>query len=254
MRRGEVIHSAGFDGEYGVIRLFKDSELQTPTGVGFLFAAEYMQSTDKEVESHLPEVDEKQIQTLDTGKQAGETDEQRQIVDFDEMVVFSAELLENDAEQARRWQTRYRWISIDEYQDIDDMQYHLIRLLVGPGNGFCAIGDPDQAIYSFRGANVEFFLRFQSDFPRAKIVHLTRNYRSGKNIVSASSQMIAPTSLVEHRTLLAMLAEEGKVVIHQAATEKAEAEFVVHTIEQLIGGYSFFSRDSGRVHEYSEQS
>ncbi|MGI9305077.1 MAG: 3'-5' exonuclease, partial [Gammaproteobacteria bacterium] len=99
-------------------------------------------------------------------------------------------------------------------------------------------------------------LRFQQDFPGARRVQLTRNYRSGQSIVAASSQMITPSTLVEDREVTPLLEDTGKLVIHHAPTDRAEAEFVVQTIEQMIGGVSFFSLDSDRsdgerTNEYS---
>ena len=100
----------------------------------------------------------------------------------------------------RSWLDRYRarwpWVFVDEYQDVDADQYALLRLLVPPDGNLCAIGDPDQAIYSFRGADVGFFLRFAEDFTDARMVRLTRNYRSAPPIIAAALQAIAPTTLV----------------------------------------------------------
>ena len=172
--------------------------------------------------------------------------ETRGWLDYDDLMTLSLALLENDPGLRAIYRQRYPWVSIDEYQDIDELQYALIRQLVADDGNICAIGDPDQAIYAFRGADVGFFLRFQQDFPGAKRVQPTRNYRSSSSIVSASTQMITPATLVKDREVQALLEDAGKVVIHRAPTDKAEAEFVVHTIEQMIGGVSFFSLDSDR--------
>ena len=177
-------------------------------------------------------------------------EQQREIqgwLDYDDLILLPLKLLESDPGLAAMYREQYAWIAVDEYQDIDELQYRLLRQLAPDNGNICAIGDPDQAIYAFRGANVEFFLRFEQDFANANTIHLTRNYRSGESIVSAAQQMIAPTTLVEDRAVQALLADTGKVVIHQAPTDKAEAEYVIHTIEQLIGGTSFFSVDSGRT-------
>lgn len=168
-------------------------------------------------------------------------------LDYDDLLLRSLTLLQADPGLQTLYRERYPWISIDEYQDIDELQYALIRKLVPQSGNICAIGDPDQAIYAFRGADVGFFLRFAQDFPSAKTIQLTRNYRSSSAIVSASAQMITPSTLVADRKVQAMLEDTGKVVIHHAPTDKAEAEFVVHTIEQMIGGVSFFSLDSERT-------
>ena len=167
-------------------------------------------------------------------------------LDYDDLMLLALELLENEPGLTASYRDRYQWVSIDEYQDIDPLQYRLTRLLCPAAGNLCAIGDPNQSIYGFRGADVGFFLRFEQDFPDAQTLRLTRNYRSGPSIVSASAQMITPGSLVENRQALALLEDNGRLVIHSARTDKAEAEFVVQTIEQVIGGISFFSLDSDR--------
>ncbi len=169
------------------------------------------------------------------------------LVDFDDLLLLSVALLEESAEIRAAYRRRFAWISIDEYQDIDELQYRLVRLLCPESENLCAIGDPDQAIYRFRGADVGFFLRFGADFPRARTVELSRNYRSGQAIVEAAVQAIAPATLVAGRSLRAVSERPGRIESIATATERAEAETVVHTIEKLIGGTSFFSIDSGRV-------
>lgn len=168
--------------------------------------------------------------------------------DSDDLLLQPVERLRADPELRQRLRSRFRWISIDEYQDIDPLQYRLVRLLTSEDAHLCAIGDPDQSIYRFRGSDVSFFLRFREDFPAAQTVQLERNYRSSAAIVGAAGQAIAPTTLVSDRRLRAV-AESGpaKVVVDEVASERAEAEKVVETIERLLGGTSYFSHDSGRV-------
>jgi DNA helicase II / ATP-dependent DNA helicase PcrA len=180
---------------------------------------------------------------------------QRNLVDFDDLIALPVTLLESDPDLAAAYCDRYRWISVDEYQDVDEQQYRLLRQLASPHGNLTAIGDPDQAIYRFRGADVGFFLRFQQDFPGAATVVLTRNYRSGATILTAALQVVSPTTLVPNRTLQPMNAHVDSLVgTHHAATEQAEASFVVRTVEQLLGGVSFHSLDSGRVESGGAQS
>ncbi len=167
-------------------------------------------------------------------------------LDYDDLLIQSVRLLEEDGDAAAYYRNLFTHISIDEYQDIDAWQYKLVKLLTSGSANLCAIGDPDQSIYSFRGAHVEFFLDFEKDFPGTQKIFLTRNYRSGRSILEASAQMIQPSSLVEDRMMEALLEDTGRVVIHKAPTDKAEAEFVVHSVEKMVGGTSFFSMDSGR--------
>jgi uncharacterized protein (TIGR00375 family) len=172
----------------------------------------------------------------------------RNLLDFDDLLLRPLALLRERPDLVDRYRERFRWISIDEYQDIDALQYALIRRLAPPDGNLCAIGDPDQSIYGFRGADVGFFLRFREDWPAACIVHLTRNYRSTRTLVEAACQAIRPESLVPDRRLVAV--RDGvseRIVVQRAASERAEAELVVHTLERLLGGISSFSFDSGRV-------
>ena len=171
------------------------------------------------------------------------------LVDLDDLLVLPVMLLAADATVAARYRDRHRLVAVDEYQDVDELQYRLLRLLTTPDGNVCVIGDPDQAIYGFRGADVGFFLRFGEDFPTARTVRLTRNYRSSPVIVAGALQAIAPATLVRGRVLDAVADQDppARITIHQAASEQAEAEFVVATIDRLLGGSSFLSLDSGRA-------
>ena len=171
--------------------------------------------------------------------------EARNLCDFDDLVARAADALESDPGIRAQYRRRYRWISVDEYQDVDEQQVRLLKQLVAPDGNLCAIGDPDQAIYGFRGADVRFFSEFRRDFPQTRVVRLTRNYRSDRNIVALSAQVIGrsgsgpePRPVVEDAPDL--------VTLHEAPTERAEAEFIVQSLEQALGGHSFFSIDSGR--------
>ena len=169
-------------------------------------------------------------------------------VDFDDLLLKPLALLRARPDLAEEYRRRFPWISVDEYQDVDPLQSALLRILAPPGANLCAIGAPDQSIYGFRGADVGIFLRFRADHPTARVVHLTRNYRSTRTLVEAACQAIRPGSLVPDRRLVAV--QDGaseRIVVQSAASERAEAELVVHTLERLIGGTSYFSFDSGRV-------
>ena len=174
------------------------------------------------------------------------------LVDLDELLARPVELLDAFPELAERERARFQHLCVDEYQDVDPVQYRLLRHLAPADGNLCAIGDPDQSIYRFRGADVGFFLRFQQDFPTAEVIELERNYRSQPTIVRAAEAVIRPTSLVPGRKFQPMVQDPSPVILHEAASERAEAEFVVHTLEELLGGTSYFSFDSGRVDELSE--
>ncbi len=179
----------------------------------------------------------------------------RELVDFDGLIELTAALLREQPELAAGLHARWPQVSVDEYQDIDPVQYELLRLITGDGAGLTAIGDPDQAIYGFRGADVGIFGRFAADFPGATTVELTTNYRSNPAIVTAAGQAIAPSTLVPGRsTIAARTGPAGVVTLDEAADEHAEAGWIAATIDQLLGGTSFNSLDSGRAdgHEHGK--
>src|SRR5262249_46391218 len=164
------------------------------------------------------------------------------MVDFDGLSSLTLALLQEAPDLAAALRARWRCISVDEYQDTDADQYALLRLLAGDGSGLAVIGDPDQAIYGFRGADVGFFLSFERDYPGARTGALTRNYRSSPVIVSGAMQAVAPTTLVPDRRLYAFAGEEGpgrlghaasRITVHEAATEQAEAAWIAKTIDRL---------------------
>ncbi len=176
------------------------------------------------------------------------------LLDFDDLIVRVVRLLEENPEVLQALHARYRWISVDEYQDLNLGQYRLLRLLTAGGANLCVIGDPDQAIYGFRGADYRFFLRFQEDYPDARKVYLQVNYRSAASILEAAQQVIAKNPDREAIRLIARFADEVKLDIYEAPTDKAEAEYVVHQIESMMGGVSYFSLDSGRVEDETREA
>jgi DNA helicase-2/ATP-dependent DNA helicase PcrA len=176
----------------------------------------------------------------------------RGLVDFDGLTELPAALLAREPQIAAGMAARWPFVSVDEYQDIDPVQYELVRALAGDGAGLTAIGDPDQSVYGFRGADVGIFGRFAVDFPGATTVELTRNYRSSPAIVTAALQAVAPSTLVPSRAAAALAMaggapEPGDVSFHEAADEHAEAAWIAAAIDQLLGGASFHSLDSGRA-------
>ncbi|HEY8047189.1 MAG TPA: UvrD-helicase domain-containing protein [Streptosporangiaceae bacterium] len=173
----------------------------------------------------------------------------RDLVDFDGLVELAVAVLDGEPAVAARLRERWPRISVDEYQDIDAAQYALLRLLAGDGTGLTVIGDPDQAIYRFRGADVGFFLRFGQDYPAASAAVLTMNYRSSPGIVAGSLQAIAPATLVPGRVLRAAAgsAPGRRISVHEAADPAGEAAWIAESIDRLLGGSSFHSLDSGRA-------
>lgn len=168
-------------------------------------------------------------------------------VDFDDLIGLTVRLLRQHEDLAAQYRERYAWISVDEFQDIDEQQYRMVQLLASTDSNILAIGDPNQAIYGFRGADPRSFQRFHEDYPDARAITLRRNYRSSGTIVKASGDVIEAGEEGASAGLEHVREMEERITIHRAASDKAEAEFIVHSIERLIGGHSFFSIDSGRT-------
>ena len=161
---------------------------------------------------------------------------------FDDLVILTVKLLTENEDILNTYRSRFKYVSVDEYQDIDENQYKLIRLLVPQDGNIFVIGDPNQAIYGFRGGDAKFFNNFTQDYPETQVINLKNNYRSTNSIVDASNQMINCFNIVSKFDK-----PHEKITIHKAPTDKAEAEFIASTIENLIGGHSFFSIDSQRT-------
>ncbi|MEK7729002.1 MAG: ATP-dependent helicase, partial [candidate division KSB1 bacterium] len=174
--------------------------------------------------------------------------------DFDDILLEAIALIENDQAVREQLHARYRWLFVDEYQDLNPAQHRLLKLLVHANALVTAIGDPNQAIYGFRGSEVSYFTNFAKDFPGAVEMRLEENYRSGANILSASGQVIERGEETFALPLSAALLTEGRLTIYAAPTDKAEAEYVVHEIEKMVGGTSMFSQDTRRVEREEEGS
>jgi DNA helicase-2/ATP-dependent DNA helicase PcrA len=162
--------------------------------------------------------------------------------DIDDLVVYPVRLLRDYPDIGAMVRKRYPWICIDEYQDINSAQYHLIRHLAPDReSNLFVIGDPDQAIYGFRGSDNSFIGRFKEDYPTAAIHELRISYRCSQMILDASAQVMG-----SHRRadVLEGLDQGTAIHIQGCTTAKSEAEFVARTIERLMGGVRFFSIDS----------
>jgi uncharacterized protein (TIGR00375 family) len=171
----------------------------------------------------------------------------RGLLDFEDLIALPLALLERDGEALAQCRSRFAWVSVDEFQDVDQRQYRLMKLLAPPESNLCVIGDPDQAIYGFRGSDVRCFEMFSNDYPAARTVSLTRNYRSDGAIVKGAVQAIAPQTLVAGRRLFPERGASTRIVMHDSASEAGEAAFVARTVESLMGGASFHAVDSGRA-------
>jgi len=154
-------------------------------------------------------------------------------LDFDDLIVKTLELFANHPPVLEAYQRKFRYIHVDEYQDTNYAQYMLVRLLAKESRNLCVVGDDDQSIYGWRGADIRNILDFEKDFPDAAVIKLEQNYRSTANILDAANQIIA---LNENRKDKALWTEEGPgemIKIYRAGDEREEAAFVCEQIRNL---------------------
>jgi DNA helicase II / ATP-dependent DNA helicase PcrA len=159
---------------------------------------------------------------------------QSQALDFDDLLLRSVEVLRSSEEVRARWQTRFRYIHVDEYQDTNRVQYDVLRLLTGPAQNLCVVGDEDQSIYRWRGADVSILLRFAEDFSGARVVRLERNYRSTQNILDAAAAVVANNSRRLGKTLSAEHGPGRNLQYFEARDPQGEAEFVSGAVRKLL--------------------
>jgi DNA helicase II / ATP-dependent DNA helicase PcrA len=161
------------------------------------------------------------------------------LYDFDDLIRIPLGLLDDET-AASGYKSLFRYIMVDEYQDINPAQYRLTRRLTGNEGNICVVGDSDQAIYAFRGADIGSFLNFGKDFPGASTITLTRNYRSSRTILDASSSVIRNNTRRIGKELEAIRTKGTEITVISAPDERREAEIIVREIEERIGGTSHY--------------
>jgi DNA helicase-2/ATP-dependent DNA helicase PcrA len=155
-------------------------------------------------------------------------------VDFDDLLMLTVEVLERFPEARERWQKAFRYVLVDEYQDTNHAQYRLLQLLAGEHRNVFAVGDPDQSIYAFRGADIRNILEFERDFGGAKLIALEQNYRSTNPVLRAANAVIAHNRERKPKSLWSELGEGDPVRIVEVEDEHAEARFVAAEVASLI--------------------
>ncbi|HYK62678.1 MAG TPA: UvrD-helicase domain-containing protein [Bryobacteraceae bacterium] len=152
-------------------------------------------------------------------------------LDFDDLLLESVRLLSHDQGTREKLQRRHEFLMVDEYQDTNRSQYELMRLLAGERANVAVVGDEDQSIYGWRGANIRNILDFEHDFPGAKVIRLEQNYRSTKNILSAASAVVAHNTERIGKWLWTEAGEGEKIVFYEAPDAENEALWIADTIE-----------------------
>lgn len=186
-------------------------------------------------------------------------------VDFGDIILYTLNILLSDAEILDQYQQRFKYIMVDEYQDTNVTQYLLIRLLSQKHRNLCCVGDDDQSIYSWRGAEIENILRFNKDFADAKIIRLERNYRSTANILSAASHLISNNQDRLGKTLRvaenspARQSSNDKIKVISTYNGEEEARYVADEIENLVRQHCHYAdiailvRTAAQTREFEEK-
>ena len=155
-------------------------------------------------------------------------------VDFDDILMLTVEVLERFPEARERWQNAFRYILVDEYQDTNHAQYRLLQLLAEKHTNLFVVGDPDQSIYAFRGADIRNVLEFENDFPGARTIALEQNYRSTNAILEAANHVISHNRERKPKNLFSELGTGDPVRAIELEDEHAEARFVAVEIARLV--------------------
>ena len=163
-------------------------------------------------------------------------------LDFDDIIFQTVELLTRHEDIRQKYQNRFRYVMVDEYQDTNHAQYRLVSLLVGPAQNICVVGDDDQSIYGWRGADIENILRFERDYPQAKTIKLEENYRSTQTILNAANAVISNNENRASKALWTQNAAGAYIKTYTASTDKEEGTFVANAIrEQVASGSTSYS-------------
>ncbi len=169
-------------------------------------------------------------------------------IDFDDMLLITVKLLEQNSEVRKKYYNKFQHIMVDEYQDTNQAQYQLVKALytnlqpeVPENRSLCVVGDVDQSIYSWRGADFRIILNFQNDFPNAKVVKLEQNYRSTANILNAANAIIENNEERVDKVLYSQKGDGEKISLYEAQDEADEAQYIVNSIRNTSDNYNQFA-------------
>jgi DNA helicase-2/ATP-dependent DNA helicase PcrA len=154
--------------------------------------------------------------------------------DFDDLLLETVRLFDEHSKVRLMYEEKFKYVLVDEYQDVNQVQYRLIKLLTQNHRNLCVVGDDDQSIYSFRGADVGLILRFEEDYPDAKVIRLEQNYRSTSTILNAANSIASHNRRRKPKKLWTENPDGDKVIFHEAPDGREEARFVVEEISKSI--------------------
>lgn len=159
---------------------------------------------------------------------------QNRLIDFDDMLTYTYDLFQQRGDILSAWQKKYPYILIDEFQDINQIQYDIIRMMAAPRNNLFVVGDDDQAIYRFRGSKPEIMLGFEKDYPGAKVVRLNMNYRCAPEIVEASGRLIAYNTHRFPKEIKASRKQKAQISFQCFEDQREENAFVIEKLKKAI--------------------
>lgn len=170
-----------------------------------------------------------------------ETLRKNNAMDFDDLLLRAVELLEKNEDVLEKYRRRFHYIMVDEYQDTNMLQYKFVRLLTGSRGNICVVGDDDQCIYQWRGADIRNILEFEKDFPGAKVIKLEQNYRSTSNILDAAHSVISRNRGRKNKKLWTESEAGHKIVYFRGDNERDEADYVAGEINRVGGSLRNFA-------------
>ncbi|HUS82529.1 MAG TPA: UvrD-helicase domain-containing protein, partial [Dehalococcoidia bacterium] len=175
-------------------------------------------------------------------------------LDFDDLLLKTALLFRHEEDVLRKYQERYLYVLIDEFQDTNVAQYVLARQLAGLHRNICVVGDPDQSIYSWRSADLRNILNFERDYPNARVVYLEQNYRSTQNILDSAHSVISVNRQRKEKKLWTEKGPGTPIVAYEAYDEEDEAEFVAGEAQKLVRSNDHRSGDIAVMYRTNAQS
>ena len=179
---------------------------------------------------------------------------QSESVDFDDLIMLTLRLFDQNPDVLTYYQQKFQYIHVDEYQDTNHAQYQLVKLLASRFKNICVVGDADQSIYGWRGADMQNILDFEKDYPQAKVVLLEENYRSTKTILQAANEVIQNNKNRRPKNLWTQNADGEQIVYYRANDELDEAVFVARTIDELGRNQNFLHKDFVVLYRTNAQS
>ena len=175
-------------------------------------------------------------------------------LDFDDLLLKTIEIFDKFPDVLKKWQSRLEHVLVDEFQDVDDVQYLFLKLLVGKKLSLYVVGDPDQTIYTWRGANIDIILHFEKDFPGTQTISLTENYSTTKKILAIANKLINNNFNRLKKDLFTNLSEGEDIHIYRGSNATDEADYVVNNIKDLYDNQTVFYKDCAILYRQNSQT